>query len=56
MYARFGYDVHVQAIAEVDRVDVVAFEIRIHDCEEDLEEEVDGIDEDGEEEQPGWEG
>lgn len=47
--------VHVQAVAQVDRVDVVAFQIRVHDGEEDLEEEVDGIEEDGEEEEPvGW--
>jgi hypothetical protein len=52
VYACFRHDVHVEAVAQVDRVDVVAFEIGVHDCEEDLEEEVDGIEEDGEEEQP----
>jgi len=45
--AGFGDDVHVEAVAEVDGVDVVAFEVRVHDCEEDLEEEVDGVEEDG---------
>jgi hypothetical protein len=46
-------DVHVEAVAQVDRVDVVAFQVRVHDGEEDLQEEVDGIDQDREEEQPG---
>lgn len=48
-----GNDVHVQAVAEVDGVDVVAFQIRVHDGEEHLEEEVDGIEQDSEEKQPG---
>ena len=48
-----GDDVHVEAVAQVDRVDVVAFQVRVHDGEEHLQEEVDGIDQDGEEEQPG---
>ena len=43
----FGDDVHVEAIAEVDGVDVVAFEVRVHDGEEDLQEEVHGVEEDG---------
>jgi hypothetical protein len=47
-----GDDVHVQAVAEIDRVDVVAFQVRVHDGEEDLQEEVDGIEQDREEEQP----
>jgi len=47
-----GDDVHVQAVAEIDRVDVVAFQVRVHDREEDLQEEVDGIEQDREEEQP----
>ena len=42
-----GDDVGVEAVAEVDGVDVVAFEVRVHDGEEDLEEEVDGVEEDG---------
>jgi len=45
-------DVHVEAVAQVDRVDVVAFQVRVHDGEEHLQEEVDGIDQDREEEQP----
>ena len=51
--AGFGDNVHVEAVAEVDRVDVVAFEIGVHDGEEDLQEQVDGIEKDGEQEQPG---
>jgi hypothetical protein len=47
-----GDDVHVQAVAEIDRVDVVAFQVRVHDREEHLQEEVDGIEQDREEEQP----
>jgi hypothetical protein len=48
--AGFGHDVHVEAVAQVDGVDVVAFQVRVHDGEEDLEEEVDSIEEDREEE------
>jgi hypothetical protein len=47
-----GDDVHVQAVAEIDRVDVVAFQVRVHDREKHLQEEVDGIEQDREEEQP----
>jgi hypothetical protein len=54
--AGFGHNVGVQAVAEVDGVDVVAFEIGIHDGEEDLEEQVDGIEEHREEEQPAYGG
>lgn len=50
--AGFWDNVHVEAVAEIDRVDVVAFEIGVHDGEEDLEEEIDRIEEDREEEQP----
>lgn len=50
--AGFGNDVHVEAVAEVDGVDVVAFQVRVHDGEEDLQEEVDGIEKDSEQEQP----
>lgn len=53
MDASFWDNVHVEAVAEVDRVDVVAFEVGVHDGEEDLQEEVDGIEKDGEQEQPG---
>lgn len=48
----FGNDVGVEAVAEVDRVDVVTLEIAVHDSEEDLEEEVDGVYNDREEVQP----
>jgi hypothetical protein len=47
-----GDDVHVEAVAQVDGVDVVAFQVRVHDGEEDLQEEVDGVNQDGKEEQP----
>jgi len=47
-----GDNVHVEAVAQVDRVDVVAFQVRVHDGEEHLQEEVDGIDQDSKEEQP----
>jgi len=40
----FGDNVGVEAVAKVNRVDVVAFQIAVHDGEEDLKEEVDGID------------
>ena len=43
MDAGFGDNVHVEAVAEVDGVDVVAFQIAIHDGEEDLQEEVDCV-------------
>lgn len=52
MDTSLGDDVHVEAVAQVNRVDVVAFQVRVHDGEEHLQEEVDGIDQDGEEEQP----
>ena len=43
MDAGFGDNVHVEAVAEVDGVDVVAFQIAVHDGEEDLQEEVDCV-------------
>lgn len=52
MDTSLGDDVHVEAVAQIDRVDVVAFQVRVHDGEEYLQEEVDGIEEDREEEQP----
>jgi len=51
--AGLGDNVHVEAVAQVDGVDVVAFQVAVHDGEEDLQEEVDGVEEDGEEEEPG---
>ena len=53
MDTSLGDDVHVKTVAQVDRVDVVAFQVRVHDGEEHLQEKVDGIDQDAEEEQPG---
>jgi len=52
MNSGFRDDVHVEAVAEIDGVDVVAFEVGVHDGEEDLQEEVDGVEEDGEQEEP----
>ena len=52
MNGGLGDDVGVQAVAEIDGVDVVAFQVRVHDREEHLQEEVDGIEQDREEEQP----
>lgn len=48
--AGFGHNVGVQAVAKVDRIDVVAFQIGVHDGEEDLEEQIDGIEQHCEEE------
>jgi hypothetical protein len=44
--AGFRDDVHVEAVAEVDGVDVVAFQVAVHDGEEDLQEEVDCVEQD----------
>jgi len=44
----FWDNVGVEAVAKVDRIDVVTFQVAVHDCEEDLEEQVDGIYEDSE--------
>ena len=52
VHAGLGDNVHVEAVAQVDGVEVVALEVAVHDGEEDLQEEVDGVEEDGEEEEP----
>lgn len=39
----FWDDVGVETVAEIDRVDIVAFQIRVHDGEENLQKQVDGI-------------
>jgi len=44
MNGGFGNDVRVEAIAEVDGVDVITFQIAVHNGEEHLKEQVDGID------------
>lgn len=49
MNGDFGENVGVEAVAEVDRVDVVTFQVAVHDGEEDLKKEVDGIYNDREE-------
>jgi len=43
MYGRFWDDICVETVAEIDRIDVVTFEIAVHDREENLEEQIDGI-------------
>lgn len=40
----FGDNVGVESVAQIDRVDIVALEITVHDSEEDLQEQVDGVD------------
>ena len=52
MYGGLWNDVHVEAVAEIDGVDVIAFKIGVHDGEEDLKEQVYGIEKYGEQEQP----
>jgi len=39
----FGDDVGVKTVAEIDWVDVVAFQVRVHYCEENLHKEVDCV-------------
>lgn len=48
----FGNDVSVEAVAEIDGVNVIALQIAVHDGEEDLEEQVDGIDQHRQQKQP----
>jgi len=43
VHGSFGDDIRVEAVAEIDGINVVAFQVAVHDCEEDLEEQVDGI-------------
>jgi len=43
VYGGLGDDVCVQAVAQVNGVDVVAFQVAVHNGEEDLKEQVDGI-------------
>jgi len=52
VHGGLGDDVGVEAVAEVDGVDVVAFQIAVHDGEENLEKEVDGIYKDREKVEP----
>lgn len=52
MHAGFRDDVHVETVAQINRVEVVAFEVGVHDGEEDLEEEVHCVEQDREEEEP----
>lgn len=52
----FGDDVGVETVAEFDRVEVVTFQIAVHDSEEDLEEQVDRVDQDGQQIEPRFAG
>lgn len=40
----FGDDVGVETVAEINRVDVVTFQITVHNRKEDLQEQVDRVD------------
>lgn len=44
VYGSLGDNVGVESVAEVNGVDVVTFQVTVHDSEEDLQEEVDGVD------------
>jgi len=48
----FGDDVGVEAVAEVDRVDVVTLQITVHNREEHLQEQVDGVNQHRQQEEP----
>lgn len=48
----FGNDVLVEVLAKVDGVCVVAFQIAVHDGEEDLQEQVDGVNQHRQQKQP----
>lgn len=52
MHRGLGDDICVETVAEVDGVDVITLEITIHDREEDLQKQVDGIDNDRQKVQP----
>jgi len=43
MYSSFRDNVGVETVAQIDGVDVITFQIAVHDGEEDLEEQVDGV-------------
>jgi hypothetical protein len=56
VYSSLGDDVGVEAVAKVDGVDVVAFQITVHNREEDLKEQVDGIDQHRQQKKPRFSG
>lgn len=45
-----GQHVVIEPIAQVDRVDVIALQVRVHDCEENLQKQVHQRNEDGKDE------
>jgi len=44
VHCGFRDDIGVKTVAKIDRINVVTFQIAIHDREENLQEQVDGID------------
>jgi len=52
MYGRFRDDIRVEPIAEVDGINIITLQIAVHNCEEHLEEQVHGINNDREQVQP----
>jgi hypothetical protein len=52
MYSGLRNDVGVESVAKIDGVDIVAFKVTIHNGKKHLEEQIDGIDQHGEEVQP----
>lgn len=63
MNTHLRHNIHVEFITQIDRINVVAlrsdhknerdyFQVAIHDCEEDLHEEVDCIDDHAEQVEP----
>lgn len=56
VYGSLGDNVGVESVAEVNGVDVVTFQVTVHDSEEDLQEEVDGVDKHRQQEQPSFSG
>lgn len=56
VYGSLRDNVGVESVAEVNGVDVVTFQVTVHDSEEDLQEEVDGVDKHRQQEQPSFSG
>jgi hypothetical protein len=56
VYGSLWDDVGVESVAEVNRVNVVTFQVTVHNSEKDLQEEVDGVDKHRQQEQPSFSG
>jgi hypothetical protein len=54
VYGSLWDDVGVESVAEVNRVNVVTFQVTVHNSEKDLQEEVDGVDKHRQQEQPSF--